>query len=256
MILAAVVAFGLAWGSFANVLIARIPAGKDWVREPSHCPTCGHPIAWHDNIPVVSWLYLARRCRHCHRPISARYPLVEMLVAAAFAAVYLVFGLTFVALALAYLALISVVLAAIDLDVKRLPDAIVLPAYPALLVMLGADAAVSGEWWPLARGAIGAVVLAGFYFLMLAIYPRGMGWGDVKTAGVLGLALGYLGWAQLGVGAFFGPIFGGLAVLPGLLAGRLSLKTRVPYGPALIIGAWLGLFAGSELFGMYVRLFT
>jgi leader peptidase (prepilin peptidase) / N-methyltransferase len=256
VILAAVVAFGLAWGSFANVLIARVPAGQDWVREPSHCPTCGHPIAWHDNIPVLSWLWLSRRCRHCRRPISARYPLVEFLVAGAFAAIYLLFGATLVALALAYLALISVVLAAIDLDVRRLPDSIVLPAYPALVVLLCADSAVVGEWWPLARAAVGALALAGFYLGMLAIYPRGMGWGDVKTAGILGLALGYLGWAQLGVGAFFGPILGGLAVLPGLLIGRVSLKTRVPYGPALIVGAWLGLFAGSELFGMYVRLFT
>lgn len=256
MIFAAVVLFGLAWGSFANVLIARVPVGEDWIRVPSHCPRCGHSIAWYDNIPVLSWLWLSRRCRSCRTGISARYPAVEILVAALFVAVYLVFGLTFVALALAYLALISVVLGVIDLDVHRLPDAIVLPAFPALAVILAADAGVVGEWWSLVRGGMGAIALAGFYFVMLVINPRGMGWGDVKTAGVLGLVLGYLGWAELGVGAFFGPIVGGLLVLVPLIRGRVSLKTRVPYGPALIAGAWVGVFAGSTLFGMYVRLFT
>lgn len=256
MIPVAVVLFGLAWGSFANVLIARVPEGEDWVREPSHCPKCGHAIAWYDNIPVVSWLLLSRRCRHCRRRISGRYPLVEIAVAGLAVGVYEVFGATFLGLALAYLAFISVVLAVIDIDVHRLPDSIVLPAYPALAVLLVADAAVGGDWWPLARAGIGAVALAGFYLVMLLINPRGMGLGDIKTAGVLGLALGYLGWAHLGVGAFFGPMLGGLAVLPGLLTGRVSLKARVPYGPALLAGAWLGIFAGSALFGMYVRLFT
>jgi len=181
---------------------------------------------------------------------------VEIAVAALAGGVYLAFGASFLALALAYLAFISIVLAAIDLDVHRLPDAIVLPAYPALVVTLAGDAAVAGEWWPLARAGVGAVALAGFYFVMLLINPRGMGLGDVKTAGVLGLALGYLGWAQLGVGAFFGPMLGGLAVLPGLVVGRLSMKARIPYGPALLAGAWTGIFAGSALFGMYVRMFT
>ena len=256
MILAAVVLFGLAWGSFANVLIARVPGGEDWVREPSHCPRCGHAIAWHDNVPVLSWLWLGRRCRHCRTRISGRYPVVEILVAGLFVVVYGVFGLTFLALAMAYLALISVVLAAIDLDVYRLPDAIVLPAYPAIAVMLTADAALAGEWWPLVRGTIGAFALAGFYFVMLVINPKGMGLGDVKTAGVLGLALAYLGWAQLGVGAFFGPMIGGLFVIVALIRGRVTRKSRVPYGPALIAGAWVGVFGGSALFGAYVRLFT
>jgi leader peptidase (prepilin peptidase)/N-methyltransferase len=256
VILAAVVAFGLVWGSFANVLIARVPANEDWVRERSHCPNCAHTIAWYDNIPVLSWLWLSRRCRHCRKRISARYPTVELAVAALFVGVYLAFGASLLALALAYLALISVVLAAIDLDVHRLPDRIVLPAYPALAAMLAGDALLNREGWPLARGVVGAVSLAGFYLLMRVINPRGMGLGDVKTAGVLGLALGYVGWSALGVGAFFGPVVGGAMVLPGVLAGRLSGKTRVPYGPALLAGAWVGLFAGSFLFGMYVRLFT
>ena len=256
MILAAVVLVGLACGSFANVLIARVPGGEDWIREPSHCPRCGHAIVWYDNIPVLSWLWLRRRCRSCRTRISGRYPVVEMVVAGLFAGVYMAFGLSFLALALAYLALISVVLAAIDLDVHRLPDALVLPALPTLAVVLAADAAFEGAWWPLVRAVIGAVALAGFYFLMLVINPRGMGWGDVKTAGVLGLALGYLGWAHLAVGAFFGPMLGGGAVIIPLMLGRVSLKTKVPYGPALIAGAWVGLFCGSALFGTYVRLFT
>lgn len=256
MIFVAAVAFGLACGSFVNVLVARVPAGEDWVREPSHCPRCGHRIAWYDNIPVLSWLWLRRRCRHCRKPISGRYPAVELLVAALFVGVAALAGPSALALALVYLACVSVALVFIDLDVQRLPDSVVLPSMGVVGALLIADAAIGGAWWPLLRAGVGFLALGGFYLLMVTLYPRGMGWGDVKTAALLGMPLGYVGWSALAVGAFFGPILGGLAVLPGLIARKVSLSTRIPYGPALIAGAWVGLLAGSLLFRAYVRLFT
>ncbi len=256
MILAAAIALGLAWGSFANVIIARVPAGEEWVRTPSHCPRCGARIAWYDNIPVLSWLWLARRCRHCRLPISGRYPLVEVLVAALVGGSYLAFGLGFQAVAMAYLAFVSVALAVIDIDVHRLPDSIVFPTYGVVGLLLLADAAWIGEWWPVLRAVVGSVALGSFYMLMRVIKPKGMGLGDVKVAGLLGLALGYAGWSSLAVGAFLGPIIGALVVIPGLVAHRVSMKTAVPYGPALIAAAWIGLFAGPAIYGTYVRLLT
>ena len=252
----AVVAFGLIVGSFTNVLIARVPAGEDWVNGSSHCPKCHHDIAWHDNIPVLSWLWLRRKCRHCSEPISGRYPLVELLVAGLFLGVYLAWGLTLLALGFAYLAVISVALVFIDLDVKRLPNSLVLPSYAILGVILTAHAATHGAWSDLGRAGIGLAAWGGFYGLAWFIYPKGMGFGDVKTAGLLGMAAGYLGYAELAVGGFLGPMLGGVAVIAGLILGRLRRDSQVPYGPALIVAAWAGYLAGPAIGDIYLKLIT
>ncbi len=251
-----VVAVGLIVGSFTNVLIARVPKGQDWVNGSSHCPRCAHDIDWYDNIPVLSWLWLRRRCRHCREPISGRYPLVEILVAALFVAVYLAWGLTLLALGFAYLAVVSVALLFIDLDVKRLPNSLVLPSYGILGVTLAAHAAVQGAWGDLGRAGIGFAAWGGYYGLAWLIYPKGMGFGDVKTAGLLGMAAGYLGYAELAVGGFLGPMIGGVAAIVGLLLGRLRRKSQVPYGPALIVAAWTGYLAGPAIGDIYLKLIT
>lgn len=256
MVLVAVGLVGLMVGSFANVLIARVPTGEDWVRGSSHCPKCRHDLAWFDNIPLFSWLWLRRKCRYCRAPISGRYPLVEALVAALFVAVYLVYGVSFASAALWYLAIISVALVFIDLDVQRLPDALVLPTYPVVAALLVADAAVVGEWAQVGRAGIGLAIMAGFYGLMWVLYPAGMGLGDVKAAGLLGMAAGYLGWSHLGVAAIAGPIIGGLVVAVGLTFKKIGMKSRVAYGPALIAGAWVGYLVGPWIAHAYVGLVT
>ncbi|MCJ7827183.1 MAG: prepilin peptidase, partial [Demequinaceae bacterium] len=254
MLLVAVAGFGLILGSFTNVLIARVPAGEDWVRGSSRCPRCRHDLAWYDNIPLLSWLWLRRRCRHCAAPISARYPLVELLVAGFLVAVYLAHGVTFLSAALAFLAIVSIALVFIDIDTQRLPNALVLPAYPAVLILLIADAGVQGDWGSVARAGIGLLAVGGFYGLMWVAYPAGLGFGDVKCAGLLGMVGGYLGWSSLAVGAIAGPLLGGLVVLVGLVMGRLHRKSKVPYGPALIGGAWLGFLAGPAIADAYLDL--
>lgn len=266
VLLAAVL--GLAVGSFLNVVVHRVPNGLSVVAPASACPGCGHGIRPRDNVPVVSWLVLRGRCRDCAAPISARYPLVELATAALFAVVAGVtvpgLGLatdgraaatTVVALvALLYLMAISIALALIDAEVHRLPNAIVLPAYPVLAALLVTSSALSGDWAALGRACTGLVVLGGAYLLLALAVPGGMGLGDVKLAGVLGMVLAYLGWGPLTVGAFGAFVLGGTFAIGLMVSGRARRGSGVPFGPWMLGGAWLGVFAGQPLLDGYLRI--
>jgi leader peptidase (prepilin peptidase)/N-methyltransferase len=245
---------GLLWGSFANVLIARVPQGENWITESSRCPGCRHAIAWYDNMPVLSWLILRGRCRHCGMRISPRYPIIEVTVSLAFVGVFAIWGLSLTFMAFAYLAFMSIVLVVIDLDVRRLPDALVLPSYAVGAVLLTAASIAQNDGWSLARAGIGIVAMGGFYGILWLVYPAGMGFGDVKTAGLLGMHAGFLGWANLCLAWFAGPMLGGLVVLVGLVFRKLSRKSAIPYGPALIVGAWIGFTAGEPVIRWYLHL--
>jgi leader peptidase (prepilin peptidase)/N-methyltransferase len=247
---------GLIIGSFLNVVVWRVPRGESIVSPPSACPSCGHRIRGRDNVPVVSWLLLRGRCRDCGERISARYPLVEAGTAALFAAVAWRFGLTWELLPFLYLAAISVALALIDLDVKRLPDAIVLPSYVVAGVVFVALAVAQGDYSPLVRAAIGGAALFTFYFLLAFAYPSGMGFGDVKLAGLLGIFLGWLGWGSVVVGAFTAFVLGGVYAIVLLLARRATRKTGVPFGPWMLAGAAVGIAIGEPLWAWYLGLMT
>lgn len=245
---------GLLVGSFLNVVIWRVPRGESVVRPPSACSSCAHPIRPRDNVPVVSWLVLRGRCRDCRASISARYPGVE-------AGTAVLFGLTAWALgpvwhlpAYLYLAAIAVALALIDLDVHRLPNAIVLPSYVVGGVLLAAGALLDGEPQPLLPAAIGALALFGLYFALAFVHPAGMGFGDVKLAGVLGMYLAFLGWEALLVGAFLGFLLGGLGGGLLMAVGRAGRKSRIPFGPFMLLGAAVGIVAGNLVAGWYLGL--
>ena len=247
---------GLLIGSFLNVVVHRVPRRESIVSPPSACPACGHQVRPRDNVPVLSWLLLRARCRDCGEPISVRYPAVELTTALAFAAVAALAWVddrtVWVLPALLWLAAISIALALIDVDVRRLPDAIVLPSYVVLLVLLAVASAVEGEWWPLARAVLAGAAAFAFYFALVFAHPAGMGFGDVKLAGVLGLVLGWYGWSELVVGLFLGFLLGGL-VGTALLALRLATrKTMIPFGPYMIAGAWLALLVGRPLADLYL----
>lgn len=254
-LLVTVALLGLAIGSFLNVVIHRVPAGMSVVRPGSHCPDCDAPIRPRHNVPVASWVALRGRCADCKSAISVRYPLVELAAAA-------LFTLTAVLLwhrsqlpllpALLYLGAVGLALALIDLDVRRLPNAIVLPSYPVLAVLLAGASAWSGDWWPLARAGIGAAVLFGFYLAIVLIYPAGMGWGDVKLAGLLGGVLGYVGFAALLIGAFAGFLLGAVVAAVAMAIGRAGRKTALPFGPFMILGAAVGITLGGWLGGLYL----
>jgi leader peptidase (prepilin peptidase)/N-methyltransferase len=246
--------FGLVIGSFLNVVVWRVPRGESIVSPPSACPHCGTPIRPRDNVPVLGWLVLRGRCRDCSAPISARYPLVEAGTAAAFFAVGLRFGAHAELPAYLYLAAIGIALALIDLDVKRLPDVLTLPSYPVGAVLLGL--ASLSEPHAFLRAVLGAAAMFAVYFALCFAYPAGMGFGDVKLSGVLGLFTAWLGWDAWAAGLMLGFLLGGFFGIGVVLAKRGGRKTAVPFGPFMIIGAFVAIFWGHDLVSGYLELTT
>jgi len=240
---------GAVVGSFLNVVAYRLPRHESLITPGSHCPSCGVAIKPYDNVPVLGWLALRGRCRACHAAISVRYPLVEAATAAlcvgvvlyAGSAVELVLGLTLV------LTLIPIAL--IDLDHHLIPNVIVGPA-ALVAIVLGSALDPSGEPERLIAGA----AAGGLLLLAALAYPRGMGMGDVKLAGTIGLLLG----REVAPAMF-------VALIVGVLAGIVVIATTeparrrqagIPFGPCLALGAVVGLFAGHALLGAYLHHLT
>ncbi|MCU1591339.1 MAG: prepilin peptidase [Frankiales bacterium] len=247
-------AFGLLIGSFLNVVVWRVPRGESVVRPPSACPACGAAIRPRDNLPVVGWLVLRGRCRDCGAAISARYPLVEAGTGLLFALVGLRFGAHAVLPAFLYLAAVSVALTLIDLDVKRLPDVLTLPSYGVGIVLLGLASLSDPQ--QLLRAVLGAAALFALYFALCFAYPAGMGFGDVKLSGVLGLYTAWLGWDVWASGVMAGFLLGGVFGIAVILSGRGGRKTALPFGPFMILGAFVAIFFGHGLVDGYLHLTT
>jgi leader peptidase (prepilin peptidase)/N-methyltransferase len=251
-------AYGLVIGSFLNVVVWRVPRGTSIVSPPSACPACGHQIRRRDNIPVLSWLVLRGRCRDCSAPISTRYPLVEAFTGALFVLVVWWSGVQWTLPAYLYLAGIAVVLALIDLDTHRLPNSVVLPSYAVAAALLAlaswAPGTSSGAWESMPRALIGAAAMFVFYAALMVVYPAGMGFGDVKLAGVLGLYLAWVGWGSLVVGFFAAFLLGGLFSIALLLTRRAGRRTGIPFGPWMLLGTALGIGWGQPLWVGYLAL--
>jgi leader peptidase (prepilin peptidase)/N-methyltransferase len=236
-------ALGLLVGSFLNVVAYRIPRGESIVTPGSRCPGCGEPVRARDNVPVLSWLLLRGRCRDCGTAISPRYPLIELGTAAIFAAIAAVVGPEpELALYLPFAALM-VAVAAIDLEHRIVPNRLLAPA---AAWAVGAWAVVDLDFLPeaLAAGA------GAFLFLLLAAlaYPAGMGMGDVKLAGVMGLYLGLSVVPALLVAFLAGSVVG-IAIV--LREGGDARKKGVPFAPFLALGGLVGVLAGPELISLY-----
>ncbi|PFG33094.1 prepilin peptidase [Sanguibacter antarcticus] len=246
---------GLAVGSFLNVVIWRVPRGESIVRPPSACPGCAREIRSRDNIPVLSWLILRARCRDCHEPISAQYPLVEALTGVLFVLVFVRFGLTWELPAYLYAASIAVALSVIDIKVHRLPNAIVLPSYGVVSILLLVAAVGTGDWDALLRAGIAGAGLYVLYFIMCVAYPAGMGFGDVKLAALVGAYLGWVGWGALAVGAFSAFLLGGVFSVLLMALGRAGRKSGIPFGPWMILGAVCGIWVGEPIWSAYLGTF-
>jgi leader peptidase (prepilin peptidase) / N-methyltransferase len=247
---------GLAAGSFANVVIDRVPRREPLARPGSRCPSCGAPIAWRDNVPVVGWLLRRGRCRACRAPSSPRYPLVELAMGLLWSLLTLrlvATGLGWAVPAYLALAFVCLVLAVIDASTRLLPNRITYPAFPVLLGLLLVASLGLGDLGRLARGLLAAAAVGAFFLLLALISPRGMGLGDVKLAPTLGLAMGWLSWGTVAVGVFAGFLLGGLAGVAAILVLGLTRKSLLPFGPWLVAGALLGVLAGGDVAAWYAR---
>lgn len=271
--------FGLAVGSFLNVCVYRLPRGKSVISPRSACPSCGRELAWFENIPLLSYLFLRGKCRSCRVPISPRYPALELLTAGIFLWVYffslsgrfdLALGwpvffrlprpLDFAFLPfLWYLGASLLCLSAIDLEHQIIPDLITYPLAAfglALIAWVGLGAGVAPGRLAL-RVAVGAAAGGGSLWLLgllgrLALRKEAMGMGDVKLMAAAGI---WLGWEMTLFAVFLGALSGAAAALVLLLAGRKQMGQRLPFGPFLSLGIWVSLLYGWRLLYWYLAFY-
>jgi leader peptidase (prepilin peptidase) / N-methyltransferase len=237
---------GLALGSFLNVVAARVPRRRSIVSPASACMECGTTLAWRDNIPLVSWVLLRGRCRHCGTRISALYPGVELATALLVAACILDFGLSGRFVVAAFFCAVLVAVTATDLTHRIIPNRIVVPA--AAVTLVAQTALEPSPQWTL--GALGA---SGFLFAAVLAYPAGMGMGDVKLALVMGAALG----KTVPVALMLGMV---AALVPSIILlarhGSAARKMGIPFGPFLALGSVVALFFGEQIVDWYLALLT
>ena len=250
-VLALSAVLGLVVGSFLNVVIHRVPRGESVARPRSRCPDCEVEIAPRDNIPVLSWLLLRGKCRHCSAPISGRYAIVEVATAGLFAMSALRFGPTVEAGAFAVLFASLVVVTAIDLELRLIPKRVVWPSFLGGAALLAAATVVIGRPRLMVDSLAGSVGAFAVLFVIHLVSPRGMGFGDVRLAALLGLYLGWLGPAHVGLGIFLGFLFGGVAGVAALTLGR-SRKSALPFAPFLALGTVTAVMIGRPILDWYL----
>lgn len=248
---AAAALFGLIVGSFLSVVSYRVPRKQSIVKPRSRCPGCDVEIAPRDNVPVASWLLLRGRCRRCGIRISARYPLTEIATGGLFAAAALRFGPTFELIAFAVLFAALVAITVIDLELRLVPKAIVWPVVAAGVVLLSAASIAQSDPARMIDAVAGAAAAFGVLFLIHLVSPRGMGFGDVRLALLLGLYLGWVSPAHVGLGLFAAFVFGGVGGVVALALGR-SRRSALPFAPFLAAGTVLAVLVGEPILSWYL----
>ncbi|MEO2082409.1 MAG: prepilin peptidase [Desulfurobacteriaceae bacterium] len=241
---------GLIVGSFLNVCIYRIPKGKSVVLPPSSCPNCGSPIAWYDNIPVISYLILKGKCRHCGEKISIRYPLVEILTALMTLAVTCKFGVSFDLFYYLILVYYLIVISFIDIDTMEIP---VKFSYFALI--LGIILSPLSRNVGLIDSVLGASFGAGIILFIIETYyiltgKEGMGYGDANIMAVIGA---FLGWKLVPVALFFASLIGTAVGITLMVLKKKDRRLALPFGPFLAAGALTALFYGREILNWYLE---
>jgi leader peptidase (prepilin peptidase) / N-methyltransferase len=240
---------GAVVGSFLNVVVWRLPRGESLVRPCSRCPHCATPIRPQHNVPVLAWLALRGRCADCRAPIPARYPLTEALTAALYVAVVAATGADADAILGLLLVSALVPIALIDLDHRKIPNMITGPAAIAAIAAL-----MTLQPDKLAEHLIAGAAAFAAFFAVAVLVPRGMGMGDVKLAGVLGLFLGAAVAPAILVALVAGSATG--IVLSVQHGAAVARKMVVPFGPFLALGGVTGVLAGSQLVAWYVATFV
>jgi leader peptidase (prepilin peptidase)/N-methyltransferase len=244
--------FGLAFGSFLNVCIYRIPLKKSIIFPPSSCPNCEHRIKFYDNIPVFSYLLLRGKCRYCHTHIPIHYPVVELLTGLLSMALFIRYGLSYQYI-LSFLFLIALLLISfIDLHHQIIPDIL---SIPGIFAGIAVSFIPGHLTWP--DSIIGAVGGGGILYLIALVYKKvtgrdGMGGGDVKLLAMIGA---WMGWRALPIiillSSLSGIVIGGGALI---MAGK-GYRVRIPFGPFLSLGAIIYFFFGRQILIWYYHLF-
>ncbi len=256
VLIAAVALLGLAAGSVLSVIGSDAPVGASLIRAASHCLSCDQPIRNRRSVFVVSWLTGRGRCAGCRERIGAHSPLLRLTAALLFVSVTLRLSATHQLPALPaylYFVAIGVALARIDIDCKRLPNAIVLPSYPVVLVLLSAAALWQQDWSALLRVVVGTVGLFGFYLILAVVYPTGMGFGDVKLAGILGAVLAYPSYTALLVGALAAFVLAAVVGAVLIVSKHGSGNQAIPFGPFMIAGSLISIFAAELIARFYLE---
>jgi leader peptidase (prepilin peptidase)/N-methyltransferase len=239
---------GLLIGSFLNVVIARVPEGRSLWRPGSACPGCGAAIAWHDNIPVLSFLALRGRCRACSVPIPWRYPIVETLTAALFAAAAWRFGPTLDAVTAAALLAGLVAITVVDLEHQIIPDVLSLPG-----ILAGVLANLATGRLPWLESIMGVLVGGGVFLAIILVSGGGMGGGDMKLGAMLGA---FLGWKVVLLSMLVAVVAGGILAVALIATGVRGRKDPIPFGPFLALGGAVGLFWGERVLQWYLSGFV
>jgi leader peptidase (prepilin peptidase)/N-methyltransferase len=246
--LAFVFVFGAIIGSFLNVCIARLPDGRSIVRPPSHCPKCQSFLAWYDNVPVLSYLFLTGRCRTCRVRISPIYPAVEVLTGALAVALFLRLGPTLAFAGYFAFAAALVVITFIDLDHQIIPDVISLPGIAIGLAFSLVSPLVTPFDAALGVLAGGGTLLAVAWLYKTFRGQEGMGGGDIKLLAMIGA---FLGWQSIFVTLFVGSVIGSIIGVVVMLYEGADTKLAIPFGPFLAGGALVYLFWGDRILAFY-----
>lgn len=242
---------GLAVGSFANVVASRIPEGRSLLRPPSTCPACGERIRPYDNVPLLSWVLLRGRCRHCHAAISLRYPLVELATGLVWLGIVWRYGTSWTALIEMLASAGLICLAAVDAERLILPKRIVY-ADLALVATVGVLAtAYGGDLGRLERACTAALAAWVVAFLVNTVAPRTIGFGDVRLMLLVGFATGWLGVGEVIVAVFAALASGSFVAVILLASGRADRRSVVPFGVFLAIGSTVSMLAGSAISAWY-----
>jgi leader peptidase (prepilin peptidase)/N-methyltransferase len=247
---------GLAIGSFLNVVIYRVPLGMSVVTPASACPNCKAAVAPRDNIPVASWLLLRGRCRQCQSPISARYPAVEALTAILFTLTAVRFGASWTLPAELLFVGGLIALAAVDLERYLLPRAILYPTLALVALGLITAAGATDHWTRLGVAVLCGAGAFAIFFAVNTIRPAWMGFGDVRLAALLGLALGWLGPWYLVIGFMTANLAGAAVGLTLMFAGKANRTTPLPYGVFLGAGSVVALLVGGPVISWYSHNFA
>jgi leader peptidase (prepilin peptidase)/N-methyltransferase len=243
--------FGLCIGSFLNVCIYRLPLQASIVKPRSKCPRCDTPIAFYDNIPILSYFLLRGRCRNCQAPIGIRYPLVELLTGVLTLCVFNFFGPTPTGIVYFLLVTTLITITFIDIDHRIIPDKITLPGIPLFFL-----ASLFLPHISILNSLLGIVIGGGSLYMVALGYhliagQEGMGGGDIKLLAMIGAVVG---WQGILFTIFAGSLIGCVVGLLLMLKNRKGMKLAVPFGPFLSLGAVLYLFYGPFLIGWYISL--